>query len=86
MIVSKHSPNGTIIGATSHTRLKAPHHGNLRALIGRKGGDCPVHFTLGGEGVKKKFVDEKSTWSPTWQVVDKGAWFTGICVRPTFKR
>jgi len=23
-------------------------------------------------------VDEKSTWSPTWQVVDKGAWSTGI--------
>ena len=27
--------------ATSHTRLKAPDHGNVRALIGRKGGDRP---------------------------------------------
>ena len=35
---------------------------------------------------KEKFVDEKSTWSLTWQVVDKGAWSTRICVKPTFKR
>jgi hypothetical protein len=28
------------------------------------------------------FVDEKSTGSPTWQVVSKGEWSTGICVRP----
>jgi len=27
--------------ATSHTRLKALDHGNVRALIGRKGGDRP---------------------------------------------
>ena len=27
--------------ATSHTRLKAHDHGNVRALIGRKGGDRP---------------------------------------------
>ena len=28
----------------------------------------------------------RSTWSPTWLVVDKGAWSTGICIRPTSKR
>jgi hypothetical protein len=29
------------VRATSHTRLKALDHGNVRALIGRKGGDRP---------------------------------------------
>jgi hypothetical protein len=28
------------------------------------------------------YVDKKSTWSPTWEVVNKGAWFTRICVMP----
>ena len=53
-----------------------------------------ICFTLGGEGLKaqkkkekeKMFMDEKFTWSPTWQVVDKGAWFVGICVTPTSER
>ena len=27
--------------ATSHTRLKAPDHGNVRTLIGQKGRDLP---------------------------------------------
>jgi len=27
---------------------------------------------------QEKFVDEKSEWSPTWQVVEKGAWSAGI--------
>jgi hypothetical protein len=72
--------------ATSHTTLKAPDHGNVRALIGRKGGDRPssIHTRRRRpKGPKKKFVLEKSTWSPTWQVVDKGAWSNGICMRPT---
>ena len=30
-----------MVRATSHTRLKALDDGNLRALICRKGGDCP---------------------------------------------
>ena len=38
------------------------------------------------KGPKKKFVDEKSTWNPTWQTMDKGAWSTGIFVKPTSKR
>jgi hypothetical protein len=47
-----------------------------------------VHFTLEGEGQKskEKSMNEKFTWSPTWQVVDKGAWSAGICVRATSKR
>jgi hypothetical protein len=71
--------------ATSHTRLKALDHGNVRALIGRKGGDRPVHFTLGGEGPKaqRKVRGEKSTWSCTWRNMDKGVWSTGIYVRPS---
>ena len=31
--------------ATSYTRLKAHDHCNLRALIGRKGGERPSKFT-----------------------------------------
>ena len=38
--------------ATPHTRVKAPDHGNVRVLIGRKGETIQVHFTLGGEGLK----------------------------------
>ena len=30
-----------ILRPTSHTRVKALDHGNVRALIGRKGGDRP---------------------------------------------
>ena len=30
-----------IVGSSLHTRLKAPDHGNVRALIGRKSGDRP---------------------------------------------
>jgi hypothetical protein len=76
------------LSATSHTSLKALDHGNVRALIGEKAETVQDHFTLGGEGLKapKKFVDEKSTRSPTWRIMDKGAWSTGICVRPTSKR
>ena len=71
--------------ATSHTRLKAPNHGNVRALIGQKDGDRPSSLRTRRwrpKGPKEKFVIEKSTWSPTWQVVDKGAWSTGICIMP----
>ena len=28
-------------------------------------------------------MDEKSTWSPTWQTMDKVSWSPGIYVRPT---
>ena len=34
--------NGKVdVRASSHTRLKALDHGNVRALVGRKGGDRP---------------------------------------------
>ena len=32
--------NWSFLGATSHTRLKAHDYGNVRALIGWKGGEC----------------------------------------------
>ena len=60
------------IRATSHTRLKALDHGNVRALIGRKGGDRPSSLHTRRwrpKGPKRKFMDEKSTWSPTWQTI-----------------
>ena len=50
-----------ILRATSHTRLKAHDHCNVRALIGRKGGNRTSLF----------HTNERSTWSPTWQVVEK---------------
>jgi hypothetical protein len=28
-------------------------------------------------------MDEKSTWSPTWQTMNKVSWSAGIYVRPT---
>ena len=34
-----------LIRVTLHTRLKARDYCNLRALIGRKGGDQPFKFT-----------------------------------------
>ena len=40
-IISPHLVISTWLRATSHTRLKAHDHCNLRALIGRKGGDRP---------------------------------------------
>ena len=60
--------------ATSHTRLKARDYRNLRALIGRKGGDRPSSRHIRRwrpKGPKKKFMDEKSTWNHTWQTMDK---------------
>jgi hypothetical protein len=62
--------------ATSHARLTVHDHGNVRALIGRKGGDRPSSLHTRRRRPKRpkeKLMDEKSTWSPTWQVVNKGA-------------
>ena len=48
------------VRATSHTRVKALDHGNVRDLIGRKGGDRPS--SLGGEdlNVQRKVRGWKS--------------------------
>ena len=40
------------IRTPSHTRLKAPDHGNVRALLVEKAETVQVLFTLGGEGLK----------------------------------
>ena len=46
--------------ATSHTRLKARDHCNLRALIGRRAYTTQIHFTHEGEGLKvqRRLMDE----------------------------
>ena len=78
--------SGPNIRATSLTKLKAHDHCNLRALIGRKGGDRPSSLHTRRWRPKEDFMDEKSTWSPTWQTMDKVSWSPGIFVRPTSKR
>ena len=47
-----------------------------------------VYFTLEGEDPKaqKNFMDEKSTWTLIWHIIDHGLWSLGIHVRPTSKR
>ena len=45
-------PMDLIIRATSHTRLKAHDHCNLRVLIGREAETVQVHVTHEGEGLK----------------------------------
>ena len=47
------------LGATSHTRLKAPDRGNVRALIGWKGGDRPSSLHTRRSRPKGP---KKSTW------------------------
>jgi hypothetical protein len=64
------------VRATSHTRLKALDHGNVRSLIGRKGGDCPsslhTRSSLGGEGLK---AQKKSSWVKSLHgVLHDGLW------------
>ena len=44
------------------------------------------HWSKGRRPSKEDFMDEKSTWSPTWRTRDKVSWSPGIFVRPTSKR
>jgi hypothetical protein len=39
------TPSLCTLWATLHTRLKAKDHCIVRSLFGRKGIDCPIHFT-----------------------------------------
>ena len=41
LVANKFNSDPRTLRATSHTRLKALDHGNVRALIGQKGGDRP---------------------------------------------
>ena len=68
------SPIPRCTKATSHTRVKARDHCNLSALIGRKGGDCPnsLHTRRWRpKSPKNTSWIKKSTWSPTWQTMNK---------------
>ena len=75
----------TYLRANSHTRLKAHDHSNLRSLIGRKGEDHPsslLTWRWRPKGPKKTSWMKKSTWSRTWQTMDKVLWSSGLFVMP----
>ena len=79
----------SLVMTTSHTRLKAYDHCNLRALIGRKGGDRPSSLHTRRrrpKGPRKTSWMKKSTRSLTWQTMDKVSRSPGTYVMSTSKR
>ena len=77
------------VRATSHTRLKAHDHCNLRALIGRKGGDRPSSLHIRRWRPKGP---KRMTWMKSLHGILHGGlwkrcqWSPGIYVMPTSKR
>ena len=61
-----------ILRATSHTRLKAHDHCNLRAFIGQKGGDCPS--SLHTRSWKPKGPKKTSWMKSLYGVLHGGLW------------
>ena len=53
---------------------------------GRRPSKFTSHTKVKAWRPKEDFMDEKSTWSPTWWTMDKVPWSPGIFVKPTFKR
>src|ERR1700737_5532256 len=73
--------------ATSHKRLRARDYYTSSTLIGGKGEACPssVHTMLKGptEYVNARW-DVKSTWIPTWRLLDHVSCSLGSCFMLTW--
>ena len=60
-----------VLGATTHTRLRARDHYILSTLIGGKGGAGPSSLQTSLEGPTCECkMGIKSTWIPTWHQMD----------------